>query len=162
MIAVVVPYWWHASILELLWLIGGVVALPFALRNLREAAEDENIIEPMRYDPSVHSRHFLMVQRAAKGQTLDHWLTVVVSSLIVVAGAVACAVPNPLGGTVTPTSFAITICLLGISAATVLRAVSAMSIRRELDALAEGRSSVIAAELRANAARDNPSKKEEK
>lgn len=150
MIAVVtVPYWWHATMLELLWLAGGLVALPLAQINFRDAVRDQEILDDVRNDPAVHSRHYFMIEEAAKGQTIDHWLTVVSSILIVVAGIIGCVVPNPLGGTTTATGFAITVTLLGISAVTAVRAYSALIRRRRLYELAAGRSSVLAAEMRA-------------
>lgn len=154
MIGVSVPVFWNATLLELLWLAGGLLALPPAIRNLHDAARDEEILEPMRFDPSVHQTHYRMVQSALNGQTLDHWLTVVSACLIVIAGTVGCAAPNPLGGRVTPTLGAITACLLGVSAITAVRAYAALVTRRRLFELAAGRSSVIAAEMRAKAATD--------
>lgn len=149
MIGVMVPYWWHATMLEVLWLAGGLLALPVAYVNLRDAVKDEAILDDLRGDPAMHSRHYFMIEEAAKGRSFDHWITLVVSTAIVVAGIVGCAVANPLGGETNPTGFAITICLLLISGATTARALSALIRRRRMYELAAGRSSVLAAEMRA-------------
>lgn len=150
-----VPYLWHATLLEILWLIGGLFALPLGYANLRDAAKDEEILSDVRSDPAIHSRHYFMIEQAAKGQTMDHWLTVGSSAMIVLAGVIGCLVPNPIGGATTATGLAVTGALLGISAITAVRAFAAMLRRNRMYELAAGRSSVIAAELRARNAPSN-------
>lgn len=146
---ITVPYWWHTSLLELLWLLGGVTALPLAYRNLVDAVKDQEILDELRDDPTVHSRHYFMVEEAAKGRSFDHWLTVVSAVAIVVAGIIGCAVPNPTAGATSATGFAITGALLTISAVTAARALSSTLRRKRMYELAAGRSAVIAAAMRA-------------
>lgn len=150
MIALVhVPYWWHATLLELLWLAGGLAALPLAHSNLRDAVKDEAILDELRHDPAIHSRHYYMIEEAAKGRSFEHWLTVISSSLIVIAGIVGCSVPNPQGGYTNATGLAVTVCLVGISLVTAVRTYMALVRRQRLYDLAAGRSAVLAAEMRA-------------
>lgn len=143
-----VPYWWHATLLEILWLAGGLTALPLAIANWIDAVKDTSILDDIRADPAVHSRHYFMIEQAAKGQALDHSLTVVSSSAIVFAGIVGCVVKNPLGGATTATGFAITIALLLVSGVTALRAYAALVRRSRMYELAAGRTNVLAAEMR--------------
>lgn len=158
---VTVPYVWHATVLEALWLVGGLVALPLAIRNLRDARRDEEILDDVRNDPAVHSRHYFMIEHAAKGATIDHWLTVISAVLICVAGIGGCVIANPLGGRTSLTVFIVTAALLGISGSTALRAWHGQIVRGRLYELAAGRSSVLAAEMRAKESRELTSKMEE-
>jgi len=145
-----VPYWWHATLLEVIWLGGGIGALPAALINLRDAVNTEEILDDVRSDPSIHSRHYFMIEHAVKGETLDHWITVVVASAITCVGVIGCVVSNPIGGHTTITGLALTALLLMISIATAFRSNASLVRRRRMYELAAGRSSVIAAEMRAN------------
>lgn len=146
---VAVPYWWHATLFELMWLTGGTIALPFAIANFRDAREDEDILDEVRNDPSIHSRHYYMLEEAANGRTFNEWMTIVSASLICVTGIIGCSVANPTRGVTTATGFAVTLCLDGLAIATAIRAYVAKARRERLYELAAGRSSVLAAELRA-------------
>lgn len=146
---VAVPYWWHATALEVLWLAGGILALPAAAANVIDARRDEAILEDIRSDPTIHSKHYYMIAEAARGRLFDQWLTMLSSSLICLTGIVAVVVPNPLHGTTNLTGFVVTVCLDSIAAVTAARSHAAMVRRQRMYELAAGRSSVIAAEMRA-------------
>lgn len=157
-----VPYWWHMTLLELLWLIGGIVATTASVGNALDAVNDEDILDDVEHDPTVHSRHYLMIALAVRGRTIDHALTLGTSLLIVVAGVIGIVNANPLGGATTLTGFAITLVLDGIAINTALRALVAMRTRTRLYDLTQGRSRVLAAEMRAREITDRQSEKEVK
>lgn len=145
---ITVPYWWHATLLELLWLTGGLVAGWLTLLNLRDAWKDTEALERIRLDTSVHDRHYRMIELAAKGRMGSHTFRLIITALIVGAGAIAVLTSNPLRGTTTYTGLAVTVCLDGIAILTAIRSYADLRNRTRLYDLASGRSDVLAAKLR--------------
>lgn len=144
-----VPYWWHATLLEILWLLGGVLALPVAIANIIDARKDIDILADIRGDPTIHSRHYYMIEEAAHGKSFNELLTIINVILITATGIIACVLPNPLMGATTITGLVVTVCLDGIAAVTALRSHASLVRRRRMYELAAGRTNVIAAEIRA-------------
>lgn len=144
-----IPYWWHASLLEIMWLIGGIAAASLTTLNLRDAWKDNEILDDIRFDESIHRRHYEMIWLSARGRLASQAFRLVVSGLIVFAGAVGCLTPNPLGGLTTLTGLTVTVALVGISLLTATVAFLDLIRRNRLYELATGRSEVIAAKLRA-------------
>jgi len=134
--------------LEIIWLAGGLGAIPAAVVNLLDAVDTEEILDDVRNDETIHSRHYFMIEHAVKGETLDHWITLLIAAAITAVGVVGCLISNPLRGHTTITGFVLTVVLLLISIATAVRSNAALVRRRRMYELAAGRSAVIAAELR--------------
>lgn len=144
-----IPYWWHASLFEILWLVGGLTAGVLTWTNLRDAWKDNEMLDTIRFDPAVHRKHYEMIAISAQGRLAAQTFRLIVSGLIVFAGAVGCVTPNPLGGATTMTGFVVTLALVGISALTATIAFLDLIRRNKLYELAMGRTAVLAAKLRA-------------
>lgn len=145
---ITVPYWWHATVLELLWLAGGVLAMSITSANLVDAWKDSRALAEIREDPAMHDRHYAMVELAAKNRISAQWYRMAVSALIIIPGAYGCYTPNPLQGRTTWLGLVLTACLDAIAALTAWKAWSDMRTRNRMYDLAMGRSTVIAAKLR--------------
>lgn len=140
-----IPYWWHASLFEILWLVGGVAAGVLSGLNLRDAWKDNEILEAVRFDESLHKREYEMITISAHGRMAAQGFRLGVSTLIVFAGAVGIATANPLRGATTLTGLTVTVALVGISLATAAIAYLDLIRRKRLYELSKGRTNVIAA-----------------
>lgn len=140
-----VPYWWHASLLELLWLTGGLTALILTTLNLHDAWKDNEVLDKIRFDPAIHQRHYEMIAISAHGRLQSQAFRLIVSSLIVFAGVVGVATVNPLRGATTWTGLAVSTALVGISGLTAIVALLDLIRRNRLYELAIGRSDLIRA-----------------
>lgn len=143
-----IPYWWHASLFEILWLAGGLVAGVLTALNVHDAWKDNAVLDKIRFDPAIHRRHYEMIALSAHGRLASQTFRLVVSALIVFAGAVGCVSVNPLRGATTVTGFVVTVALVGISMLTATLSFLDLIRRNRLYELAMGRSDVIAAKLR--------------
>lgn len=150
-----IPYWWHASLFEILWLIGGLVAGVLSSLNLRDAWKDHEILAKIKSDPAIHTRHYEMIAISAQGRLAAQGFRLGVSTLIVFAGAVGCLNANPLRGATTYTGLVVTLALVGISLATATIALLDLLRRNRLYKLAIGRADVIAAKRRAEHTTDS-------
>jgi hypothetical protein len=144
-----VPYWWHASLLEVLWLIGGLTALALTAANLRDAWKDNAVLDTIRFDPTVHHRHYEMIAISAHGRLQSQAFRFLISALIVFAGLVGVVNANPLKGATTLTGLAVAVALVGISLLTATVATFDLIRRNRLYELAMGRSDVLAAQMKA-------------
>ncbi len=144
-----VPYWWHATLLEALWLLGGAIAVALTLTNLFDSWRDLPALKSIAKDPSVHSRHYAMIRISARGRITSQMARLVIASLILSTGIFGVSQPNPLGGRTTWTGLTVTACLVAISLITAARSFFDYRERHTLYDLATGRSSVLAARLRA-------------
>jgi hypothetical protein len=67
-----VPYWWHASLLELLWLDRrSRPRSPLTAMNLHDAWKDNAVLDKIRFDPAVHRKHYAMIAISAHGRLLS-------------------------------------------------------------------------------------------
>lgn len=146
---ITVPYWWHATLLEVLWLVGGVIAAAITIANLLDTWKDNQALAQIKAEPAMHDRHYRMIELAAKGRMSSQWTRLMISGLIVATGGFACLNANPLGGHTTWTGFVVTGCLVGISFLNAWKAFADLSQRNRMYELATGRSAVLAARLRA-------------
>lgn len=144
-----IPYWWHATLFEVLWLSGGLAAAWITGLNLLDSWKDRQALDEIRADQSVHDRHYRMIELAAKGRTASQAFRLAISGLIVVAGIQGCVTANPLRGATTLTGFFVTVCLDGIALITAWRAFADLRERNRLYELATGRSAVLAARMAA-------------
>lgn len=146
---IMVPYWWHATLLEILWLACGAIAAGLTSVNLWDSWKDLSSLDLIRDDPSVHERHYKMIALAAHGRTSSQMSRLSISALIVVTGLIGCYQKNPLGGRTTWTGLTVTACLVAIAVVTALRSYLDHRQRNLLYEMASGRSAVIAARMRA-------------
>lgn len=153
-----VPYWWHASILEVLWLVGGLVAAALTAGNLHDAWKDNAVLDTIRSDPAVHRKHYEMIAISSHGRLQSQSFRLVVSTLIVFAGIVGVLTVNPLRGTTTLTGLAVSTALVGISVLTATVALLDLVRRNRLYELAMGRSDVLAAQMLAKNVGKRPTK----
>lgn len=144
-----VPYWWHATLLEILWLAGGVIASAITVANLLDTWKDNQALAQIKKEPAMHDRHYRMIELAAKARLSSQWFRLAISLLIVGTGGFACVTSNPLGGRTTWTGFVVTGCLDGIAFLNAWKAFADLSQRNRMYELATGRSAVVAARLRA-------------
>jgi hypothetical protein len=144
-----VPYWWHATLLEVSWLATGVASATLTVLNLIDSWKDNDALKVIRHDPSVHDRHYQMVKLAAHGRTSSQMTRLVISLLIMFTGTVGVFQANPLGGRTTWTGLTVTVCLVAIGALTAARSYGDYRQRNLLYEMATKRTSVIAARLRA-------------
>jgi hypothetical protein len=154
-----VPYWWHATILEASWLATGVVSAVLTVANLIDSWRDNDALEVIRNDPSVHDRHYQMVKLAAHGRTTSQATRLMISVLITFTGIVGVVQANPLNGKTTWTGLTVTVCLVAIGALTAYRSYMDYRQRNLLYEMATKRSAVLAAKLKVNALKP-PDKKE--
>jgi hypothetical protein len=145
-----VPYWWHATILEVSWLATGVVSAFWTVANLIDSWRDNDALEVIHQDPSVHDRHYQMIKLAAHGRTTSQVTRLVISVLITFTGIIGVLQANPLGGRSTWTGLTETVCLVAIGALTAYRSYMDYRQRNLLYEMATKRSAVIAARLRAD------------
>ncbi len=143
-----VPYWWHATLLEALWLLGGAVAVALTLTNLFDSWRDLPALKSIKTDKSVHARHYEMIRIAARGRITSQAARLTISCLILATGIFGVMQPNPLGGRTTWTGLTVTACLVAISLITAARSFFDYRERHTLYDLATGRSAVLAARLR--------------
>lgn len=146
---ITVPYWWHATLLELLWLVGGLAATWLTSLNLSDAWKDRNVLADAQDDPAMHSRHFAMIKLAVDSRVSAQLLRLITSLLIAGVGLFAVEQPNPLGGKTTLTGFAVTVCLDGIAVLTALKSAHDRWQRSRMYELATGRTASLAAQMRA-------------
>lgn len=146
---IVVPYWWHATLLEALWLAGGVLAGAITLGNLLDTWKDNQALDEIRDDPAVHERHFRMIELAASARIANQSFRLAICACIIVPGVYGCLTANPLQGKTTVTGFVLTGCLVAISACTAWMAFADRRRRNKLYEMATGRSAVIAARMKA-------------
>lgn len=147
-----VPYWWHATLFEVLWLVAGVASALLTAGNLRDTWKDREVLEMIRRDKSVHRLHFQMLRIVVLGRIESQVVRMAISLLIIVSGVTGVVTPNPLRGATTWTTFAVTLTILGIGMLTALKSFTDYRQREALYEMAQGRSAVIAAKLRAGAA----------
>lgn len=147
---ITLPYWWHATAAEVLWLISGAVAFAITLLNVADSWKDKQVVEDARRDVSIHETHMKMLELAAQGKYDSQVTRLFISSLICTSGVVGIVTPNPLGGRTTVTGLVITVTLLCIAGLTAMRSWGDYRLREELWELANSRSAVIAARMRAN------------
>lgn len=146
---ITVPYWWHATLLEVLWLGSGATAGLLTLVNLYDSWKDQESLKVIRNDETVHDRHYQMIELAAQGRTSSQASRLVISLLIMATGIFGVTQPNPSGGNTTWTSLIVTVCLVAIAVITAARSYFDYRQRNLLYELATKRSAVIAARLRA-------------
>lgn len=146
---ITVPYWWHATLLEVLWLVSGAAAGVLTVMNLWDSWKDNDSLEIIRNDESVHDRHYQMIKLAAHGRVSSQASRLVISLLIMVTGVIGVTQPNPLGGRSSWTALTVTVCLVAIAVITAVRSFFDYRQRNLLYELATKRSAVIAARLRA-------------
>jgi Na+/H+ antiporter NhaD/arsenite permease-like protein len=144
-----VPYWWHATLLEALWLLAGGVASALTLTNLYDSWKDKAALRAIHLDPSVHERHYKMIELAAEGRMSSQAARFVIALLITGTGVFGCYQKNPLGGKTTWTGLTVTACLVAIAVITAARSYFDYRQRNALYDLAASRTSVHAARLRA-------------
>jgi hypothetical protein len=155
-----VPYWWHATLLELSWLVSGVISTGLTFANLYDSWKDRASLELIRDDPTVHRRHYEMVKLAAHGRISSQLTRLVISLLIMLTGVIGIVQANPLGGRTTWTGLTVTVCLVAIGVLTAARSYFDYRQRNLLYEMATKRSSVIAARLRAETVNDNNEQEE--
>lgn len=148
-----IPYWWHASLFEIMWLTGGLVAAVLTAANVVDSLKDRPVLAELRDDPAMHDSHWQMISLAAKGREGSQITRLIISVLITGTGLVGVLQPNPLKGATTWTGFAVTFALIAIAYLTASRSLLDYRLRNQMFELAQGRSSVIAAKLRIHAAR---------
>lgn len=146
---ITVPYWWHATLLEVLWLVSGAVSAVLTVLNLYDSWKDQASLAIIRDDKSVHERHYQMIKLAAHGRVSSQASRLVISLLIMTTGVFGVTQANPLGGKTTLTGFTVTGCLVAIAVITAVRSYLDYRQRNLLYELATKRSAVIAARLRA-------------
>jgi len=146
---ITVPYLWHATLLEVLWLASGAIAGALTLLNLYDSWKDQASLAVIRDDKSIHDRHYQMIKLAARGRTSSQASRLAISMLIMVTGIIGVTQPNPLGGHTTWTGLTVTVCLVAIAVLTAARSFFDYRQRNLLYELATNRSAVIAARLRA-------------
>jgi hypothetical protein len=146
---ITVPYWWHATLLEALWLVSGTASGLLTLMNLYDSWKDQASLEIIRDDGAVHDRHYQMIKLAAHGRTSSQASRLAISALIMLTGIIGVTQPNPLGGRTTWTGLTVTVCLVAIAVITAVRSFLDYRQRNLLYELAMKRSAVIAARLRA-------------
>lgn len=146
-----VPYWWHATLLEIIWLVAGLVAVALTALNLHDAWKDTRVVDEIQDDPTIHERHYAMIATSAQARIRSQIIRLLIALLIVGAGVDGVIVANPLGGVTTWTGLGVTFALVGISALTALMALLDLVARNRLYELALGRTEVLAAKHRADA-----------
>jgi hypothetical protein len=97
----------------------------------------------------MHQGHWKMIRLAAKGRRDSQWTRLVICLLICLTGIVGVLQANPLGGRTTWTGLTVTAALVVIAGLTAHRSWRDYTQRGQMLDLARGRTSVIAAELRA-------------
>lgn len=156
-----VPYWSHATLLEVLWLVGGLTSALITCANVRDSLKDRAVVADIRNDPAIHERHWLMISTAAKGRLSSQWTRLRISLYIVAIGIFAIIQSNPFGGRTTWTGLLVTVGLLGIAFETAFMSFRDYRRREQMYDLAMGRSAVIAAlmlaDARAKACKEPPS-----
>lgn len=150
-----VPYWWHATLLEVSWLATGIVSVVLTIANLYDSWEDHRLLKVIRNDPAVHRKEYEMIKLAAKDRTSSQLARLAISLLIMVTGVIGVVQENPLGGRTTWTGLTVTVCLVAIGVLTAGRSYLDYLRRNRLYEMAMGRSAVIAAKLRADALGEN-------
>ncbi len=150
-----VPYWWHATLLEVSWLATGIVSVVLTSLNLIDSWKDQASLQLIKDDPAIHRKHYEMVKLAAHGRTSSQLARLAISLLIMATGIIGVAQANPLGGRTTWTGLTVTVCLVAIGALTAIRSWADYRQRNLLYEMAKGRSAVIAAKLRADAIGEN-------
>lgn len=146
---ITVPYWWHATLLEGLWLVSGTISALLTILNLYDSWKDQESLETIRGDASVHDRHYQMIKLAAHGRVSSQASRLAISGLIMVTGVIGITQPNPTRGHTTWTGLTVTVCLVSIAVLTAVRSFFDYRQRNLLYELATKRSAVIAARLRA-------------
>lgn len=152
-----VPYWWHATILEVAWLVSGVTSTVFTVLNLYDSWKDKLSLHVISADPSVHTQHYDMIRLAAHGRTSSQMTRLIISLLITFTGVFGVLQANPLGGHTTWTGLTVTLCLVAIGFLTAHRSYLDLRQRNLLYEMATKRTSVIAAGLKA---RHQPTKED--
>lgn len=142
-----VPYWWHSTLFEILWTIGGLVAFGCSVWNLVEAAADVGSLDLIRGRPTIHERHFAMIELVAYKNLRDELIRLALALLVLSTGLVGVLTPNPLGGTTTLTGFAVTVCLVGVSLGLMAWGVADARDRRRLSRMAKKRTLRLPGEL---------------
>ena len=148
-----IPYWWHATIFEIMWLISGLVGGVITVANLADSYGDRDVLSEIRDDPAVHETHYRMIELAAKGREESQWVRLVICALITASGAVGVLTANPLKGGTTWTGFVVTITLILIAVLTAAKSWRDYQHRDKMMALAMQRTSVTAARMKAAEAR---------
>jgi hypothetical protein len=151
-----VPYWWHATLLEVSWLATGIVSTVLTVANLYDSWKDHASLDLIRDDPSVHHLHYEMVKVAANGRTSSQVSRLIISMLIMATGIIGVTQPNPLQGKTTWTGLTVTVCLVAIGFLVASRSYFDYRQRNVLYEMAKGRSAVLAAQMRADALGDSP------
>jgi hypothetical protein len=150
-VVIYVPYVWHVSLIELLWLLGGVVGLVISAINVNDSWRDRVVVRSLKRDPSIHTAHWEMVELAAHGRLSSQWTRARICVYITAVGLYACVTPNPAGGAITVTGLLVTVALVGISLETAVRSYRDYRQSEQLYDLAQGRSAVLGAKMRIEA-----------
>jgi hypothetical protein len=145
-----VPYVWHATLLEALWPLSGIVSTVLTVMNLVDSWKDKALLEAIRDDKSVHALHYGMIKLAAEGRISSQFTRLRISLLIVIVGAYGVWEPNPLAGKTTWTGLLLTGCLVAIAIETAGRSFRDLTQRNLLYEMATRRSAVLAAKLKAD------------
>lgn len=146
-----IPYWYHATLFEILWLISGAIGATITWKNLRDSLRDQEFVDELRDDPTMHRAHFAMIRLAARARRESQMTRLAICVLICATGIVGVIQKNPLHGKTTWTGFVLTASLVAISALTAHRSFLDWRQRNAMRDLSRGRSAVIAAEMRARA-----------
>lgn len=142
-----VPYWWHASLLEICWLVGGLMSLIITTVNLLDAWKDNSVLDEIRADKSIHARYYKMIVISAHGRLQSQIFRNAISGLIAGVGVVGVLTANPLGGGTTWTGLAVSVALVGISGLTALISFFDLVRRNQLYDLATKRTEVLATQM---------------
>ncbi len=145
---ITVPYVWHTTAFEALWLAAGLASAVLTVMNLYDSWKDKAALEVLRLDPTIHDRHYRMVEVAAKGRSSSQFARLRISLYIVAIGIYGVLTSNPLGGKTTLTGLVITLGLISIAVETAVRSWRDLVQRNLLYEMATKRTAVLAAQLR--------------
>jgi hypothetical protein len=148
-----IPYWWHATIFEVLWLVSGVAGVAITTINVADSQADRPVLDRIRKDTTVHESHYQMIELAVRGRLESQWIRLLICTLITASGVFGVMQPNPLRGGTTWTGFVVTLTLIGIAALTAAKSWLDYRQRDKMFELAMGRSAVQAARLLAEESR---------
>jgi hypothetical protein len=134
---------------EVIWLFAGVVGALITLANIYDSRKDRVVVDSLRSDQSIHERHWQMIAAAQREREESQFTRLAVCGLITLSGVIGVVQDNPLGGATTWTGVFVTTTLVGIAALTAARSWREYRNRERMYDLALGRTSVLAARLRA-------------
>jgi hypothetical protein len=122
-----------ASILEIGWLMIGLFAAYYTLRNLAESLDDKEAITSDEAKARFGAREIVAIETWINGTILDEVLRLTKALAIIIAGVAAALIPpSNSGNPVTPTAIVLTGMIFYIGCAVALGSYLAAARRRRI------------------------------